>query len=119
MFPKPMLFILALSIPACAVDDTTISAAAETVAEGSPTPPPPPASGPGSSAEDCCGVVQRTYGSGAELYYLFEPASPAPVGKAPVIVFVHGWQALEPFPYRPWITHLVRRGNIVIYPRYQ
>src|SRR5207245_1624187 len=43
---------------------------------------------------------------------------PAPTS-APVIVFLHGWSAMQPQAYDRWIEHLVRRGNIVIYPRYQ
>jgi predicted alpha/beta hydrolase family esterase len=36
-----------------------------------------------------------------------------------VIAFLHGWGATDPNPYQLWIEHLVKRGNIVIYPRYQ
>jgi pimeloyl-ACP methyl ester carboxylesterase len=39
--------------------------------------------------------------------------------QAPVVVFCHGWLAMQPWTYLGWITHLVRRGSIVIYPRYQ
>jgi len=38
---------------------------------------------------------------------------------SPVVVFCHGWGALDPRNYRAWIDHLVRRGNIVIWPNYQ
>ena len=38
--------------------------------------------------------------------------------KAPVIVFLHGWLATNPAVYGAWIEHLVRRGSIVIFPRY-
>ena len=36
-----------------------------------------------------------------------------------IIVFMHGWGATTPVFYRAWIDHIVRKGNIVIYPRYQ
>jgi pimeloyl-ACP methyl ester carboxylesterase len=36
-----------------------------------------------------------------------------------VIVFLHGWGGMNPLYYGAWIDHLVKRGNIVIYPRYQ
>jgi dienelactone hydrolase len=40
-------------------------------------------------------------------------------GRVPVVVFLHGWGATRPRPYQPWIDHLAREGNAVIYPRYQ
>jgi hypothetical protein len=58
------------------------------------------------------------YGQAESQYWIFEPAVPTPTS-APVIIFCHGWGAFSPNPYGAWITHLVRRGNIVIYPRYQ
>jgi pimeloyl-ACP methyl ester carboxylesterase len=57
-------------------------------------------------------------GTGAQGYWLFEPAEPRPV-QAPLIVFSHGWGAMDPNVYGAWIEHLVRKGNIVIYPLYQ
>jgi pimeloyl-ACP methyl ester carboxylesterase len=36
-----------------------------------------------------------------------------------VIVFLHGWGGMNPLYYGAWLDHLVKRGNIVIYPRYQ
>jgi pimeloyl-ACP methyl ester carboxylesterase len=38
---------------------------------------------------------------------------------APVVVFLHGWGGTDPAYYRPWIDHLVRRGNVVLWVRYQ
>jgi len=37
----------------------------------------------------------------------------------PLIVFNHGWSAFFPIAYKAWIEHLVKRGNIIVYPRYQ
>ena len=54
----------------------------------------------------------------ADGYWLFEPASPTP-DSAHVIVFLHGYGGYNPMIYGAWIGHLVRRGNIVIFPRYQ
>jgi pimeloyl-ACP methyl ester carboxylesterase len=39
--------------------------------------------------------------------------------KAPLVIFVHGYSAMYPDTYRGWLNHLVKRGNIVVYPRYQ
>jgi acetyl esterase/lipase len=62
--------------------------------------------------------IRRTeIGTGPRSYVLFEPAEPTP-GRAPVVVFHHGWLAMNPGVYGAWIEHLVRRGNIVIYPRF-
>lgn len=64
-------------------------------------------------------TVQRVeIGSGARSYWLFEPADPKPE-RAPVVVFNHGWFAVNPGVYGAWIEHLVRSGRIVIFPRYQ
>jgi dienelactone hydrolase len=74
--------------------------------------------GPGSSEYKHQVVKETVYGSGEDQYWIFEPASPTPES-APVIVFNHGWGAINPIFYRGWIEHLVKRGNIVVYPRYQ
>lgn len=63
-------------------------------------------------------VSRQEFGSGATSYWLFEPADPKP-DSAPVVVFNHGWLAVNPGAYGAWIDHLVRSGHIVIYPRYQ
>ena len=81
-------------------------------------PPAQPASGPGGSAYAHARVARSTWGSGRESYWLFEPDAPRPES-APVVVFLHGWGAMKPEPYLAWIEHLVRRGNIVVYPVYQ
>jgi len=83
-----------------------------------PTPPDQPSSGPGGSNYSHYGVRKSKYGLGASQYWIFEPFGPQPES-APVIVFNHGWSAMFPIYYREWIYHLVKRGNIVIYPRYQ
>ena len=57
------------------------------------------------------------YGQGVRSYWLFEPAQPAPK-QAPVVVFLHGWLAVNPGVYGAWIEHLTRSGRIVVYPRY-
>ena len=35
------------------------------------------------------------------------------------MLFLHGWGATEPHFYGPWLEHLARAGNAVVYPRYQ
>ncbi|NYB52366.1 MAG: alpha/beta hydrolase fold domain-containing protein [Methanobacteriaceae archaeon] len=83
-----------------------------------PTAPLQPSSGPGGSDYIHSSVKESVYGEGQNQYWIFEPDNPHPKS-APVIVFLHGWGATTPTFYRAWIDHLVRKGNIVIYPRYQ
>ncbi len=61
---------------------------------------------------------RHEFGVGARSYWIYEPAEPTPA-VAPVIVFHHGWLAVNPAAYGAWIDHLVRRGQVVIFPRYQ
>ena len=62
-------------------------------------------------------VRKSEIGEGPKSYALFEPADPRP-DRAPVVAFTHGWLAMNPGVYGAWIDHLVRSGNIVIYPRF-
>jgi acetyl esterase/lipase len=81
-------------------------------------PPEQPLEGPGGASYAHEGMSWSRLGSGAEEVYLFEPQGPRPE-RAPVVVFGHGWGAMNPNYYGGWIEHIVRRGSIVIYPRYQ
>ncbi len=67
------------------------------------------------------GVKRYEIGQGPRSYLLFEPDKPRPEpeSKAPVVVFLHGWFAVNPGCYGAWIDHLCRNGSIVIFPRYQ
>jgi dienelactone hydrolase len=64
------------------------------------------------------GVRRFEIGQGPRSYWLFEPDKPRP-DSAPVVVFLHGWFAVNPGFYGAWIDHLVRDGHVVIFPRYQ
>ena len=87
-------------------------------AQNAPSPPSQAANGPGGSLAAHGGVLAHRYGQGADEYWVFEPDKPAP-NRAPVVAFMHGWGATDPRSYGAWIDHIVRRGRIVIYPRYQ
>ncbi len=65
------------------------------------------------------GVKRYEIGQGPRSYLIFEPEMPKPENPAPVVVFLHGWFAVNPGFYGAWIDHLVRDGRIVIFPRYQ
>ena len=101
--PALCLFTLALLLPAAAEKSA---------------PPAQPERGPGGSDYSHAAVKESKHGRGGTEYHLFEPAEPAPQS-APVIVFLHGWTAIDPWLYGAWIQHLARRGNIVIHCRYQ
>lgn len=89
--------------------------AADTAAAA--TPPGQPAAGPGGSDYAFKAARATAYGEGLEAYWIIEPSER--VERAlPVVVFVHGLGQINHTVYRAWITHLVRRGNVVIYPRY-
>jgi len=83
-----------------------------------PAPPLQPENGPGGSDYSHAEVHQTAYGFGSQEFWIFEPAGPTPAS-APLIVFNHGWSAMFPVFYKAWVEHLVKRGNIVLYPRYQ
>jgi pimeloyl-ACP methyl ester carboxylesterase len=82
------------------------------------TPPTQPATGPGGKQYVHASVTKHHYGKGGEEFWIFEPDEPKPAS-APVVVFLHGWGGMNPLYYGAWIDHLVKRGNIVVYPRYQ
>ncbi|MGV3604648.1 MAG: alpha/beta fold hydrolase [Dyadobacter fermentans] len=80
--------------------------------------PGQPTTGYGSSTYRHAEVIRKNYDDGPTGYWLYLPAAPAPAS-APVVVFNHGYGGWNPANYGAWIKHLVRQGNIVIYPRYQ
>jgi acetyl esterase/lipase len=86
-------------------------------AEG-PSAPGQPEAGPGGTEYPHGSFERSRFGSGAAEYWVYTPDDPRPKS-APVIVFNHGWSAMHPYVYGAWLQHLARRGNIVIYPRYQ
>jgi len=87
-----------------------------------PTPPSPPsqrATGPGGTGYAYSGVSVTRYGEGAEGYWVFEPRGVDKSEPLPVVGFVHGLNATRYGTSWLWIRHLVRRGNLVVYPQYQ
>lgn len=76
---------------------------------------------PGSSEYNHSGVIERFFDDprgSAYDYWVFLPEGPVDQ-KAPVVVFLHGWFFFDPSNYQEWINHMVQRGNIVIFPRFQ
>ena len=64
------------------------------------------------------GAERVNVGSGALGAAIFRPPGSA-LHAGAVVVFLHGWVAIDPRRYGAWIAHLVRRGATVIYPAYQ
>ena len=83
-----------------------------------PAPPPQPETGPGGKQKPHAAVIKNRYGQGGKEYWIYEPDRPKPQ-TAPVVIFLHGWGGTNPLYYGAWIDHLVKRGNIVVFPRYQ
>lgn len=89
------------------------------------TPPAQPTSGPGGADYKWSGVAEQahTFTDGTKDYWTFEPSGWTGAGakpaKVPLVVFVHGWLGDDPKYYQDWITHLVRKGTDVVFPRYQ
>jgi acetyl esterase/lipase len=77
-----------------------------------------PEKGPGSAEYAHAEVEITEGGEGGKHYWLYTPTKPH-LEKAPVVVFLHGWGGLKPEIYGAWLSHLCRRGNIVIFPQYQ
>jgi dienelactone hydrolase len=63
------------------------------------------------------GTQRVDIGSGARGAAIFRARDAEAPG--PVVVFLHGWSAVDPAFYGAWIGHLVRRGATVVYPTYQ
>lgn len=98
-----------------------LSAAVLIPACGDPVPPPTadriPV--PGSTEYAHASVKESVFDANTgKEYRLYEADSP-PLTEAPVVVFLHGWGGTDPAYYRPWIDHLARRGNTVLWIRYQ
>jgi pimeloyl-ACP methyl ester carboxylesterase len=104
---------------ALAVIWTMIAATAGSAWAAQPAPPSQPASGPGGSEYRFEAVDAKHLGTAPTGYWLFSPARDATSEMLPVVVFLHGFGAVEPDGYRAWIDHNVRRGAILIYPDYQ
>jgi acetyl esterase/lipase len=83
-----------------------------------PTGPTQPQEGPGGAHYRHAAVLMQDSAQRSDGYWLFEPAAPK-LDSAHVIVFLHGYASINPMAYGGWIRHLVRKGNIVIFPRYQ
>ena len=86
--------------------------------QAGPQPPGQPASGPGGADYKHGSVEALRSGEGPTEFWIFIPTDPRPT-EAPFVVFLHGWGGVHPRVYGAWLQHLVRKGHIVVFPRYQ
>lgn len=101
-------------------DNSAISNAPEIVK----FPPQQPQSGPGGSDYLFSDIASGNYNPNSDYeYWIFTPKNPilsaTSEQKLPLVVFNHGWIGMEPRFYEAWINHIVKKGNILIFPRYQ
>ena len=82
------------------------------------TPPAQPKSGPGGADYLGTQVVKRAIGQASAASYVFHLGE-TPTAPRPVVVFMHAWGQPNPQAYGGWIEHLARKGNLVLFPRYQ
>jgi pimeloyl-ACP methyl ester carboxylesterase len=92
---------------------------AATPASAAISQPAQPKSGPGGSDYSQAGWRVSSGSSGADAWYVFEPVRPRP-RKAPLAVVMHGYGEFAGYTQMySFIRHTVRKGTIVIYPRWQ
>jgi hypothetical protein len=92
-------------------------AAAQTTPEV--TQPAQPRSGPGGSDYRHGDWRVSSGGSGDDAWYVFEPVDPRPKS-APLAIVMHGYGEFAGYDSMyALIRHAVRKGNVVIYPRWQ
>lgn len=90
------------------------------LAQARPTPPKQPAIGPGGTDYDYLHIDRARHREpGGSACWVFEPAQADKTKPMPVIVYVHGLNAADYNTSWLWIRHMVRKGNIVLYPQYQ
>jgi hypothetical protein len=107
---------LALALAGCGAPEEERVADEERPAPTAPAPAPPPAPRTPERPDLPLDVSVAFAGTGAEgAWVLRRPGE----REDPVVVFLHGWTAVDPAVYRSWLAHLVRRGSTVVYPVYQ
>jgi hypothetical protein len=114
--------VAALLLPTClcpvSAQDTPIETKWPQHNAEATAPDAQPEKGPGGKDYAHAKTEVYSAGEGAKRYWVYTPAEPKPE-KAPVVAFIHGFGAMEPDGYIEWVTHICRRGNIVVYPQYQ
>lgn len=115
-----LLAFLVVVLAGCGSGGDAASSTSSTPPPASSTanaPRPGPPADPTPSRPDLPADVSVSFaGEGAQGAWVFRRKGSA---KDPVLLFLHGWTAVNPELYGPWLTHLVREGSTVVYPVYQ
>lgn len=83
------------------------------------TQPRQPSAGPGGKDYPHAGVRISEGGTGADSWFVYEPVRPVP-RSAPVVIVTHGYGEYSGHGMNDAIArHTARKGNVVIYPRWQ
>ncbi|MFC1455399.1 alpha/beta hydrolase family protein [Microvirga arabica] len=82
------------------------------------TPPQQPEQGPGGRDYEVAEVIKRGVGTASAGTFVFH-GSDTPAKPRPVVILLHSWGAVNPALYGGWIDHLARKGNLVLFPRFQ
>lgn len=82
-------------------------------------PPVQPTDGPGGNNYSSEFTLDHFGSDEYECWTFIPNASSLVSTEFPVIIFMHGWSAMYPDLYDGWIKQLVKKGSIVIFPRYQ
>ena len=77
-----------------------------------------PLTGPGGQEYLYDDIETLDYSSTEKGCWVYYPKG-AEKDQLNLVVFVHGYGAINPMIFGKWIKHLVKKGNVVIYPRYQ
>ncbi|MFT4037878.1 MAG: alpha/beta hydrolase fold domain-containing protein [Thermomicrobiales bacterium] len=126
--PLPSHVTLVLALLVCLTNLPAFAQSATPAPAAQIAPPLQPATGPGGAGVAYDGVLAQHFGpqpdGSAESigYWLFEPTRPRDgtnTEPLPLVLFLHGFDLVDPEAYHVWIEHLVRRGAIVIYPDFQ
>jgi acetyl esterase/lipase len=112
LFAPPLIrpyFALLLMIPACALGQSPgglVEAAMTSVRTEQSDDYPHQA------------VGHHAIGTAGSRVWIFFPDSPRPES-ANVVLFLHGYRAMDPAPYGGWIDHIAKEGSIVLYPLFE
>ncbi|WP_028476869.1 hypothetical protein [Nocardia sp. CNY236] len=83
-------------------------------------PPQQPTSGPGGSDYAYTDMRVSSGGEGDNAWFAFEPVGGPPLASAPLAVITHGFGEYSGYEkLHGLIRHTVRKGSVVIYPRWQ
>jgi len=96
-----------------------LAVASAAAAQPFPSQPSQPTKGPGGSKYPHADWRVSEGGAGVDAWYVFEPIEPQPKS-APLAIVMHGYYEFEGYASL-WelIRHTVRKGNVVVYPRWQ